>query len=71
MKAKELQEAADRRDMKSFYDSLKAVYGTRDAGTVAIRSQDGSTIITDRPGILSRWAEHFNIVINQISKFDN
>jgi len=28
MKAKELQEAADRRDMKSVYDSLKAVYGT-------------------------------------------
>jgi len=70
MKAKELQEAADQRDMKSFYNSLKAVYGTRDAGTIPICAQDGSTMITDRTGILSRWAEHFNSILNQISEFN-
>jgi len=57
--------------MDDFYDSLKAVSGTRDAGTVPIRSQDGSTMITDRAGILSRWTEHFNSVLNQISEFDD
>lgn len=33
-KAQELQQAADRRDMKAFYHSLKAVYGPRDSGSV-------------------------------------
>jgi len=28
-------------------------------------------MITDRAGILSRWAEHFNSVLNQISEFDD
>jgi len=28
-------------------------------------------MITDRAGILSRWAEHFNSVLNQVSQFDD
>jgi len=28
-------------------------------------------MITDRAGILSRWAEHFNSILNQISEFDD
>ena len=31
-KARELQDAADRHDLKVFYDGLKAVYGPRDTG---------------------------------------
>jgi len=31
-KAAELQEAADKHDMKAFYQGLKAVYGPREAG---------------------------------------
>ena len=65
-----LQVAADRHDMKAFYDSLKAVYGPRDMGSIPVRSKDGKTLITDRAGILSRWAEHFHGVLNQISTFD-
>ena len=40
--------AADRHDMKSFYDSLKAVYGPRDTGSIPVCSKDGKTLITDR-----------------------
>ena len=60
-----LQDAADRHDMKSFYDGLKAVYGPRDTGSIPVCSRDGTTLITDCSGILSRWAEHFHGVLNQ------
>ena len=56
--------AADRHDMKSFCDGLKAVYGPRDMGSIPVRSKDGKTLITDRMSILSRWAEHFHGVLN-------
>jgi len=69
-KAQELQQAADRGDMKAFYHGLRAVYGPRDSGSVPVRSRDGSSLITDRQGILSRWAEHFHGVLNQTSTFD-
>jgi len=65
-----LQFAADRHDMKSFYDGLKAVYCPRDTGSIPVRLKDGKTLITDRVGILSRWAEHFHGVLNQTSTFD-
>ena len=69
-KAQELQHAVDRRDMKTFYHGLRAVYGPRDSGSVPVRSLNGSSLITDRQGILSRWAEHFHSVLNQTSSFD-
>ena len=68
-KAQELQQAADWRDMKAFYHGLRAVYGPRDSGSVPVRSRDGSSLITDRQGILSRWAEHFHSILNQTSSF--
>jgi len=69
--AEELQYDAYRHDLKSFYNGLKVVYGTKDSGTVPVRSQDGNTMITDRAEILSRWAEHFNSVLNRVSQFDH
>ena len=36
-KAQDLQQAADRRDMKAFYHGLRAVYGPRDSGSVPVR----------------------------------
>lgn len=68
-KAAELQKAADRHDMKAFYDGLKAVYGPRVSGSVPVRSQD-NTLLTDHQQILARWAEHFKSVLNQASSFD-
>jgi len=57
--------------MKSLYDGLKAVYGPRDTSSmILVRLKDGKTLITDRVGILSRWAEHFHGVLNQTSTFD-
>jgi len=69
-KAVELQQAADRRDIKAFSGGLRAVYGKRDSGSIPVRSLNGTTLITDRAGILNRWAEHFQHVLNQESKFD-
>jgi hypothetical protein len=69
-RAVELQEAADRHDMKAFYDGLKQVYGPKDSGSAPVRSKDGTTLITDREKILARWAEHFQMVLNQPSTFD-
>jgi len=56
--------------MKALYEGLKAVYGPRDAGSVPIRSRDGNAVISGRADILSRWAEHFSGVLNQVSAFD-
>lgn len=70
-KARALQIAADSNDSKAFFQGLKAVYGPRDSGSVPVRSLDGRTLITDRAGILSRWAEHFRDVLNQKTSFDN
>lgn len=68
-KAAELQVAADRHDMKSFYQGLKAVYGPRAVGSAPVKSLDGITL-TDRTKILERWVEHFKSVLNQPSSFD-
>ena len=46
------------------------MYGPRDTGSVPVYSRDGTTLITDRAGILSRWAEHFHSVLNQRTTFD-
>jgi len=36
-----------------------------------VRSRGGNSMITDSAGILTRWAEHFNSVLNQRSQFDD
>ena len=69
-KAVELQSAADRHDMKTFYAGLKAVYGPRENGCAPVKALDGS-VITDRTKSLARWVEHFQSVLNHQSNFDN
>ena len=68
-KAAELQAAADKRDYKSFYQGLKAVYGPTYKASPAIKSKDG-VLLTEPAQVLDRWAEHFNGVLNQDSNFD-
>jgi len=68
-KAAELQDAADRHDTKSFYQELKAVYGSRECGSAPVKSLDGHTL-TDRNKIHERWMEYFKSVLNQQSTFD-
>lgn len=52
-KGAELQEAADRHDMKPFYQGLKAVYGPGAIGSTPVKSLDGIAL-TDSTKILER-----------------
>ena len=69
-RAEEIQDAADKRDYKSFWQGLKAIYGPKYQSYPSIKSKDGKTLITDPKGILNRWVEHFDSVLNQPSDFD-
>ena len=69
-RAHEIQTAADKRDYKSFYQGLKAVYGPKHRKYPSVKSKDGKTLITEPTGILNRWVEHFDSVLNQPSDFD-
>ena len=70
-KADEIQSAADRNDMKSFYSGLKEVYGPTRSGTSPLHSADGRTLLTDKESILARWAEHFDSVLNRPSSIND
>ena len=50
---------------KRFYDALKAVYGQQSSSTSRLLNVDGTTLITDKPAILNRWAEHVSAVLNR------
>ncbi len=69
-KAKEIQGFADTNDLHSLYDSLKGVYGPVRSSSVPMRSADGTTLIKDRQGILARWAEHLNELLNRVNPAD-
>lgn len=53
--------------MYSFYNAVKAVYGPRSHCTTPLRTADGHTLLKNQDGILERWAEHFNTLLNQDS----
>ena len=69
-RANEIQTAADKRDYKSFWQGLKAIYGPKYQSCPSVKAKDGKTVITDPEGILNRWVEHFDSVLNQPSDFD-
>ena len=54
-KVAELQEAADRKDSKVFYNGLKEMYGPRESGASPVLSADGQKLLTDKTEILLRW----------------
>ena len=66
-RATELQEAADRKNAKLFYDGLKAIYGPQANGSSSILSAGAETRLTEPSRILERWAEHFSDVLNRSS----
>ena len=68
-RATELQSAADRRDFKTFYHGLKAVYGPTHKASQSIKSKD-DVLLTDPSEVRDRWAEHFKGVLNQEADFD-
>jgi hypothetical protein len=63
-KAEALQEAADRNDMRGFYSGLKEVWGPQKKGPVHLKTSDGRETISDSKRVLSRWAEHFQTLLN-------
>ena len=58
-------------DLKTFYSSLRAVYGPRDSGTIPLFSADGLKQLLDKKDLLNRWADHFKNVPNQPPEFDD
>ena len=66
-KATEIQNYADRNDMKNFYKSIKEVYGPTTSGPTPLLSADGTSLINDKGKILKRWTDHFDKVLNRPS----
>ena len=66
-KAEEIQNYADKNDMKRFYDAIKTVYGPQPASSSPLLSADGQKLLTEKAHILDRWAEHFDAVLNRSS----
>ena len=69
-KADEIEEYADKNDMKNFYSGLKEIYGPTTSSS-PILNKDGTTLITDKEDILKRWAEHFDSVLNHPSAIND
>ena len=57
--------------MRRFYDALKCLYRPQSSKNTPILSADGSKLITDKKGILERWAENFNGVLNRPTKIND
>ena len=70
-KTAELQEAADRKDSKAFFDGLKKVYDPQERGVMPILASDGRTLLTDKSDILKRLKQHFNSVLNSTSVIED
>ena len=62
--ADEIQSYADQRDYKSFYDAVKLVYGPSKSAISPLLSSDSKTTISDREGIMQRWRQHFEHLLN-------
>ena len=68
--SREIQGFADTNNMHEFYDAVKKLHGPTSRAIVPVRSGDGSALIKDRNGILSRWAEHFDLLLNHETTTD-
>ncbi|VDM00944.1 unnamed protein product [Schistocephalus solidus] len=74
-KAEEIQEYADRNEIKNLFKAIKAIYGPRIKGTAPLLSSAGTTLLTEKSQILKRWAEHFrrkifaHILLNRLNGY--
>ena len=69
--AKEIQGYADSNNMQKFYENTKRLYGPTKRAIMTVRTTDGQTLIRDQEGILKRWAEHFNQLLNNCTTTDH
>ncbi|KAK2178131.1 hypothetical protein NP493_561g01051 [Ridgeia piscesae] len=65
-KAVELQRAADRNEMKGFYNGLKEVWGP-----VHLKSTDGMDTFSGSKRVVARWSEHFQKLLNLPGDIDH
>ena len=63
-KAVQQQQAADRNNMKGFYNGLKEVWGHKKKGPVHLKSTDGMETFSDSKRVVERRSEHFQKLLN-------
>ncbi|KAM9333757.1 uncharacterized protein KZ484_018739 [Pholidichthys leucotaenia] len=63
-KAEELQTAADRKDIKTFFTGLIEIYSPKPRGLIQLKAMDGETVLQEKDKILDRFADHFDQVLN-------
>ena len=66
----EIQHASNIGDTHGLYSLLRKVYGPKSSTVTPLRSKDGLSLIKDEKGILNRWKEHFNDLLNRESIID-
>ena len=67
----ELQRAADRNDVKGFYNELKEVWEPKKKGPVHLISTYIMQTFSDSKRIVARWNEHFQKVLNVPGDIDH
>ncbi|XP_047104846.1 uncharacterized protein LOC124743724 [Schistocerca piceifrons] len=63
-KANEIQLYADTHQTGRFFESLKTIFGPRVGKIAPVYNKDKSCRLTQQSDILSRWAKHFNEILN-------
>lgn len=64
-KALEIQQLADSRDTRGFFDAIRAVYGPSYRGLNPLSTKDGLTLLKDDESIKNRWKEHYEDLLNR------
>ena len=70
-KTVELQRAADRNNMKGFYNGLKKVWGPKKMGPVHKKSTYGMDTFSDSKRVVARWSEYFQKLLNVSGDIDH
>ena len=59
-----MQRAADRNNMKGFYNGLKEVWGPKKKRPVHLKSTYGMETFSGSKRVVARWSEHFRKLLN-------
>ena len=59
-----MQQIAEKKDTKAFYNGLREVYGPQRRGTTQLTDLDGETIIQEKAEILHRFTNYFDKLLN-------
>ena len=60
-KVQEIQEHANN-NIRAFYEALKSAFGPIRRSFCHVKDSSRTLLVEERDGILSRWAEHFNLL---------